>query len=270
MSYKIIFSDIDGTLLTSEHTVLSSTVRAIKQLIAQNIIFVPVSARMPKAIAPVIAPMEAAVPLISYNGALILDENQKVLYSQYIELIHTQDIIKKIKTSWPDAVINFYSDDEWYVENLHNDLVQQEIRITGVKPRQKKFSELLARKTAAHKLLCMGSAVDCKQMEQQLSEQYPALMIIRSSDNLLEIVDASVSKAQAVQYFMADRKIDGKAAIAFGDNYNDMEMLKVVGTGIAMQNAPQPVKNNAKIVTDSNNEDGIYKALKKLQLIDFC
>lgn len=57
-------------------------------------------------------------------------------------------------------------------------------------------------------------------------------------------------------------------AIAFGDNYNDMDMLNFVGLGVAMNNAPKDVKQMANDVTDDNNHDGIYRFLRKIELVD--
>lgn len=56
-------------------------------------------------------------------------------------------------------------------------------------------------------------------------------------------------------------------AIAFGDNYNDLDMLKLVGRGVVMQNAPEEIKKQMKYITKSNNEDGIYEYLQKLDLV---
>jgi hypothetical protein len=58
--------------------------------------------------------------------------------------------------------------------------------------------------------------------------------------------------------------IHEKDIIAIGDNFNDIEMLKMAGTSIAMGNAPEEVKKYATIVTDTNNREGIKKALELL------
>ena len=56
-------------------------------------------------------------------------------------------------------------------------------------------------------------------------------------------------------------------AIAFGDNYNDLDMLKLVGRGVIMQNAKKKKKKQMEYITKSNNEDGIYEYLQKLDLV---
>ncbi len=59
-------------------------------------------------------------------------------------------------------------------------------------------------------------------------------------------------------------EIDHKVIIAFGDNENDIEMLQLAGTGVAMGNAPDHVKSAADMVTDTNDNDGVYKILKQV------
>lgn len=82
MQYKIVFSDIDGTVLTSSHHVLPSTTLAVKELLQKSIPFVLVSARMPQAIRTVTDEMNVNIPMISYGGALVLDDRQNILYDK--------------------------------------------------------------------------------------------------------------------------------------------------------------------------------------------
>ncbi len=51
--------------------------------------------------------------------------------------------------------------------------------------------------------------------------------------------------------------------VAIGDNFNDLEMLRFAGLGVAMGNAPEPVKQAAKMVTASNDEDGVAQVLEQ-------
>jgi hydroxymethylpyrimidine pyrophosphatase-like HAD family hydrolase len=70
-----------------------------------------------------------------------------------------------------------------------------------------------------------------------------------------------VSKAQAIQLLIERFGIDKKETIAIGDNYNDKGMIEFAGLGIAMGNAPEEIKLIADYVTDTNNNDGVAKAL---------
>ncbi|WP_196594053.1 Cof-type HAD-IIB family hydrolase [Pectinatus sottacetonis] len=267
MIYKAVFSDIDGTVINSKHQLLPSTVAAVQQIVSRGIIFVLVSARMPGAIIPLADKLGQNIPLISYNGALILLSDKKKFYSKYLKADVVKKIIKEIVQYSNTVAMNYYTDDKWYVQNINDPYVRREIEITGVEPCQCGFEKLVIDKILPHKLLCMAAPKECQQLERHLSGRYKELTVIRSGDTLLEIIDSTVSKAEAIKYFAGQFNIRKEEIIAFGDNYNDIDMLEYAGMGIAMGNAPDEIKRAAKMVTDSNDSDGIYNALRKLKII---
>jgi hydroxymethylpyrimidine pyrophosphatase-like HAD family hydrolase len=76
-------------------------------------------------------------------------------------------------------------------------------------------------------------------------------------------MDKLGSKSNAVKFVSERLKLDSSEIIAMGDNYNDIEMIKFAGMGVAMGNAPDDIKAIADFVTDTNNDDGVRKALEK-------
>ena len=80
-------------------------------------------------------------------------------------------------------------------------------------------------------------------------------------------MNKDVSKANGIEVLLHHLKMTPAQAIAFGDNYNDLTMLNFVGRGVVMQNAPEEIKKQMKYITKSNNEDGIYEYLQKLDLV---
>ena len=63
-------------------------------------------------------------------------------------------------------------------------------------------------------------------------------------------------------------KIPLADAVAFGDHYNDADMLETVGSGFLMGNAPAQLKERIRLLTDDNDHDGIYHALVGKKLVD--
>jgi Cof subfamily protein (haloacid dehalogenase superfamily) len=118
-----------------------------------------------------------------------------------------------------------------------------------------------------HKILLMMEPADCERAERELQALFPALNVVRSAPHLLEIMDASVNKASGIEVMLKHFGLEAREALSFGDNYNDLEMLRYTGTSVAMGNAPQPVKEAAGAVTSSNEEDGIYVYLSAHHLI---
>lgn len=268
MDWKIVFSDIDGTVLNSKHELLASTIKAVQKLALKNIPFVLVSARMPKAMKLILDEMNVKMPMISYGGALVLDEQNQILHDDKINKLDTKAIIDEIELLWPDdVVINYYSDDNWFVKDKDNKAVKREENITNVKASQADFKELINKDILPNKILCMTKANISSKIEAVLQEKFPQLNIVRSSDILIEIMNKDVSKANGIEVLLHHLNMTPAQAIAFGDNYNDLTMLNFVGRGVVMQNAPEEIRKEAKYITKSNNEDGIYEYLKQINMI---
>ena len=104
-------------------------------------------------------------------------------------------------------------------------------------------------------------------METELGKNFADLKVVRSANYLLEIMDKSVSKATGIEVILKHYGFTKDEAIAFGDNYHDVEMLKFIPQSVAMGNAPDDIKKIAFAVTDSNEDSGIYTYLKKIDLV---
>ena len=97
-------------------------------------------------------------------------------------------------------------------------------------------------------------------------EAFPGYSIVRSADTLLEVMAGGVTKAWGVRQACAHYGIPLEEAAAFGDNYNDMEMLQAVGQGFLMGNAPKELLERFPHHTADNAHDGVGQALRQLGL----
>ena len=265
MNVKIIFSDIDGTFLTDNHEVTEKTCQAVKILLAQNKKFVLVSARMPEAIYPITKKIGIKIPIISYSGGLVLTEDEKILNDKKISEGAIKKILLELK-NYVNISINYYSRRNWFVEKI-DDRVQREMNITSATAEMANFDKLLEKNILPNKILIMTEPEICKNLEVELGKKFTNLNVVRSSKILLEIMDKEVSKAAGIEILLKHFNFGVENSIAFGDNYNDVEMLKFVGCGVAMENAPDDVKKIADKITTSNEDDGIYNFLAKENLI---
>ena len=118
------------------------------------------------------------------------------------------------------------------------------------------------------KILCIGEPNVISSLEKSLKENFFDFEIVRSADFMLEIMQGGVNKAEAVKKLCEIWGVSPKDAAAFGDNYNDREMLLAVGNGYLMDNAPTELKAQIKKHAKDNNRDGIYYALTELGFIN--
>lgn len=256
--YKAVFSDIDGTLLNSQHQITPKTEEAIKNVLKQGIPFIPVSARPPYAITPYTEQLGTQHGMICYSGALILDKNLTALYSVTLE---PQDLQKlnALLADFTHLSISYYAGLDWFCNDVNNNWIKQESEITGLSAKL-----LQGNLTDVHKILVMGSAEEIQTVEPVLKQALPHLSIHRSKDEYLEIMNPAATKAKAIQFMEQHLGISAEQVIAFGDNFNDLDMLQYAGLSVAMGNAPDAIKQAAKEVTATNNEDGIALVLNRV------
>lgn len=266
MNYQLICSDIDGTLLDKNRELSEMTISEIQRV--SPIPFVLISSRMPKAIRHLQNQLgNVETPIIAYNGGLVLHKNQ-VLHSAFIKNTILENIIGLCaKTS---IHLSLYFEDDWYVPAI-DFWAKRESENTKVTPIVKSSESVLNQwkneGKGAHKIMCMGDEAEIDVLYKTLENSFSnEIMLYRSKPTYIEISHISVSKKTAIEVLLKHcyPNISIKNVLAFGDNYNDIEMLKSVGLGVAVANAIEEVLQIANKITDTNKNDGVAKVIQEL------
>lgn len=259
---KIVFSDVDGTILTDDKQMTEKTREAIAALEAKGIPFVIISARSPSGIMTILRDNGFNCPIIAYSGALIMDEKQQVIYHQGMPKSLAQEIVDFIEENEYDLAWNAFSVDEWIVRDKGDARVQNEERIVKAQSREGSVAD--AADDQINKLLCICNPEKIEAIEAGLKARFPMCSIAKSSDCLLEIMEQGMTKASGVEAMCRLWQVPIENVAAFGDNYNDVPMLEAAGHGYLMGNAPEALKKQLVSQTLSNAEDGVYHALKHI------
>ena len=260
---KLIISDIDGTILDQKHQLDSHLLELMPLLKQSEIPFVLASARSPLGIAPISKELGITdFPIASYNGALI-STGDKILSQHTInkkELLLLHDFLTK---EFPTVSINVYSGKNWYVNALDK-WVEIEAQITGESPKVTSLADFLQEeKNLIHKLLLIDNAATIQKLKETLATiDFPQTDFYLSKDNYLEVTHNQVSKKQALLELANYYQLSLTEIMSIGDNYNDIPMIEIAGLGVAMGNAPTEVKTCSNRVTDSNDQNGVSKAIK--------
>ena len=133
MSAKLIFSDIDGTLINDELKVTPKTRDAIRQQIIKGNVFIPASARLPKGITTAVGQILKVFPMIAYNGALALDETGRALITRFFDAKKAAAICRYVDEQNNGSAWNIYSGYVWYCAKEKSPLVEHEEKIVDVK-----------------------------------------------------------------------------------------------------------------------------------------
>ncbi|MBO0477384.1 Cof-type HAD-IIB family hydrolase [Vagococcus sp. DIV0080] len=277
---KAAFFDIDGTLLSSNGEVLASTKRAIEKLHQEDVLCCIASGRGPKSIQSLIGqlPMDAYV---LYNGQICFshevgifenpfshetlrrlaefgdNENKQMIFGSRKEFYGSQSmqlgqrkLIKHLYHLLPDQVS---------AKELEKWLKKWQI----LPQKENKFMSLPIFDRPVYQCVMLSPESE----QERLEALFPDCKFTRSNPYSVDIIPQGGSKIVGIHKVLEHYELDVHEAIAFGDSWNDLEMLKGIGIGVAMGNAPDDVKEEADYVTETNDRDGIYQALVHHQVI---
>lgn len=271
MTIRALCTDIDGTLLDSSRELSSRTIAAIQGL-PPEVPVILASSRMPSAMRHLQRQLGILHhPMICFNGGYVLhfdgpDSEPVVLDSVEIPAGICSVILELAQGT--DIHVSLYHRDHWYAPQADQWTAREE-RNTKVKATIADLRAVLGHwqqnDLGAHKVMCMGPEEEIAQMADTLNKHYStALHVYMSKSTYLEIAPRQISKATALKLLLGQRYAIGlDQVMAFGDNYNDIDMLQAVGTGIAVGNARQEVKAVVQEVTLNSVEDGVAVAIEQ-------
>jgi len=114
------------------------------------------------------------------------------------------------------------------------------------------------------KFLAFSSNPDSLEKARAILSNIDGLAISSSGKENLEITSAHAQKGLALDWYASNKQIPLKNVMAIGDNYNDVSMMKMAGYSVAMENAPDDIKEICTHTTATNREDGVAKAIRTL------
>ena len=265
--YKLVALDIDGTLLDKSKSVSSDTIKAVKAVSKISKI-VLISSRMPNAMRHLQKALGIRdMPLVAFNGGLVLHGNQ-ILSHTGIDFKTFRSVLDFNKDL--DLHLSLYHNDEWYAPQ-EDHWSRREVANTKVKPEYKSnesvYKDWKPYNKEPHKIMCMGDKYKVEEFYQRLQDNLKdKLHLYRSKPTYIEMAPQAISKLSGLEVLTSKvyPNIELKNILAYGDNYNDVEMIDKVGLGVAVDNAKDEVKAVADEITKSNLEHGVAVHLQKI------
>ena len=267
MSYRFVAIDVDGTLLDNNKNLSPYTKETIQRCIANGITVCICTGRPVQTIDRFVDllggqefPAIQEMPFILYNGAMVaVGREHKIIFEQPL----TENAGKTLLSLGQKlgSTLIAWSKSNLYV-NEFNARIENYCTITPVEPLLITDTGKLAKQGItkmiwyddAERMPTLIDAVNTDQVSQEIN-------YFTSNPLFLELVDKRCSKGLAMDQLIRHLGIPREETIAIGDGYNDIPMLEFAGLGIAMGNACDAVKAAADTVTDTNDNDGVAKAL---------
>jgi len=257
MDYKIVFFDVDGTLVNYEDGRMQESTRTAIQQLKDNGIHIVAATGRPLSMCQDLRNVGIET-FITANGAYVKHQDQ---------VIHKIPVAKEVV-----QVVKAFADENkqslsFFTETLSMNNVQEEKTLKAMKETLslREFpviNEDIVKQEVY--LMCLYGDGD---VEKKYASAFPHLLFKRWHPNITNVLQHDVSKSIAVQAVLTYFDLSPEEALAFGDGDNDIDMLEQVGFGIAMGNGSEALKNIADFVTKKSTEDGIDYALRELKII---
>ncbi|KAB8138601.1 Cof-type HAD-IIB family hydrolase [Gracilibacillus oryzae] len=258
MSKKVVFLDIDGTILDHEKKIPESTKDAVNKLKERGVIVAIATGRAPFMFQDILAELDID-SYISFNGQYAVHQG-KVVHENFYSAEQMEQLMEfSSKSSHP---IIFQSVDE--MRATVSDHPQIESGMNSLKKAYPDEDAEYYKKVPIFQALLFNEAHEQTYYEKNL-EQF---RFVRWHEYSCDVLPRIGSKAHGIEQFINELNIDWKDTYAFGDGLNDLEMIETVRYGIAMGNSVEELKKKAYLVTDHVDDDGLSKGLKRLKLID--
>lgn len=276
MYYKIIAVDLDGTLFTDDKTVLPETAEALKKAAENGLHIIPATGRPYSGLTDTVLSMGFFDYAITANGAAVYRiSDRKCIYEAPLPPQKAADILCGLRRF--EISVDVFANGNAYKEKNQLDVIDKlpmtdkmknYIRNTRIyvddMPKFFLDSSMQVQKITLNFFGDgKGGSVHREETAAYL-KGIDGITVVCGGDNNLEISAAGVSKGTALLKTAEFLGADPSQTIAFGDSGNDLDIIKAAGIGIAMGNGTEEIKAAADMITLSNNENGIAKALKQL------
>lgn len=264
----LIALDLDGTLLTDDKTISDHSLRVIEKVMNDGHIVVIATGRSNRSSIQYYHELELNTPIVNFNGALTFHP-KKQEWGKYHYPLNEETTLAVIEACYDIGVYNIL------VENLTHTYLdqydQEIINIFETVPDVSQESVVVGKLTDklmhdVTAILIMPAEDQVDTLTNYLTSSHGDIIEFRNWGapwNIFEITQKGIHKAFGLKKVADHYQIPRERIIAFGDEDNDVEMIKYAGVGVAMKNAIPKLKNIANYVTDTNENDGVATFLSE-------
>ncbi|MGM8213698.1 Cof-type HAD-IIB family hydrolase [Virgibacillus sp. W0430] len=240
---KLVALDMDGTLLNNQLEVSPYTKKVIQQAMEKGVHVVLSTGRWLDICYPIAEELNLSTYMITSNGSEIWSADKKLLQRHLLDA----SVVDKM-CAFADKV----GIGTWLVST-------EEVYLEGSRP-----DDLYAHEWLKMAFVSMNDN-QIKQVKEEL-QKYGNLELSNSLPTNIEVNPEGINKASGLAWVCEKIGITMDEIMAVGDSLNDIRMIEEAGIGVAVGNAQEAVKNAADFVTDTNENDGVAKAIEKFVL----
>ncbi|MDF7680649.1 pyridoxal phosphatase [Enterobacteriaceae bacterium ESL0689] len=272
MRSRVIALDLDGTLLTSDKTILPASLTALSRARAAGFQVIIVTGRHHIAIHPFYQELAPGTPVICCNGTYLYDyQEKKVLQADPVSIEEARCLTDWLAGSDIQALM--YVDDAILYQHLTSKITttiewaqQFPVAQRPVFTQVKSLAQAIPTVQSIWKFALADQDITRLQQFSQQIARLPGLTCEWSWYDQIDVTHAGNSKGRRLAQWLATQGLSMDDVVAFGDNHNDLSMLEAAGIGVAMGNAVEAVKARADVVIGDNNSNSIADFIQQTLL----
>jgi Cof subfamily protein (haloacid dehalogenase superfamily) len=258
---SLVVADVDGTLVTEQKVLTAEAQAAVHALHDRGIRFAITSGRPPRGMAMLIAPLDLKSPIGSFNGGIYVQPDMSILKANPLPADVARQAVELLSQRGLDVWV--YAGTDWFITKQDAPHVAREA--WTVKFDAKVVKDV--REHLAEPAKIVGVSDDHDLVRRTAEEARKAfgdrVTASPSQPYYLDVTSKTANKGAVVEFLSQHFKVPLEEIATIGDQPNDLLMFKKSGISIAMGNAPDDVKSQATYVTDSYNDEGFAKAMRR-------
>lgn len=261
---KIVISDLDGTLLNDDGMISEKTMDVIKRLKNRGYLFGFATGRPVPSIGPLMKEWglspDMVDAIVGVNGGHIVDYSLKKEETCFpIQGERIKEVIQHFK-GYPVG-FGVYKEDYFAILG-ENELAKKMAMVDRIAYKVEDFEDIYQEEQSKLIVIC-----DPNDMEMVAAHgktfQHPDIRCLKAGKVEYEFQHPELFKSVGVNMFCSWHGLTMDNVLAFGDEDNDIELIRDAGIGVAMKNASEQTKAQADYVTGTNEEDGVAAFLQK-------
>ena len=264
--YHVVASDLDGTLLSPDHSLSPYAKETLRLLTEKGIHFVFATGRHHMDVAQIRDNLGISAFMITSNGARVHNSQGELIFSHNLDQDIARDLYSVVHNN-PDMLTHVYRDDEWF---MNRPRAEEERFFKESIFKYKLFEPALLETNGVSKVFfTCDSHEQLLPLEEAINARWgDRVNVSFSTLTCLEVMAGGVSKGHALEQVAKIIGFSLKECVAFGDGMNDYEMLSMAGKGCVMQNAHQRLKDMLpdREVIGSNADSAVPNYLRELFL----
>lgn len=266
---KLIAPDLDGTLLNERKEMTERTRKALERCAAAGIMVVPATGRIEAGIPASVLGLPGVRYAVMVNGAVVADIKKKRTISEaklsWQKALKVMELASACPVMYDCYIDGFGRVEKRFLDHMEDYGIRPNLTALIMRTREtvddlKQY--IRENRRDIDKINLFFGDMELRERFRAMLGGDPELCVSSAVPYNLEINDPRATKGRGLQTLAAHLGLKMSQVMAFGDGENDISMIREAGLGIAMGNAVDILKQSAKWVTKTNEQDGVAAAIE--------